>query len=131
MFPCEYFRPQEAKNPLPILRVRVGSDVLVTLNLPEGGLGARGFDPPGVFEGHRLIVGRMDDEKRYSLLAQPSGVLFRSHSPGVYAQEQLTHDKDAGCEEGRQAANLRQLLAQYQQEVGVGGFLHHSRNAAL
>src|SRR5918994_397119 len=111
---CEHFRAQEAENPLPILWVRVGTDMLIALDSPEGGLGARGFDPLGVFEGRRLVIGRMDDEERFSLLAEPSGVFFRSHRPRVYAQEQLAHDKNAGDEEGRQAANLGQLLPQDQ-----------------
>jgi hypothetical protein len=36
--------------------VRVGTDVFVALNPPESGLGARGLDPPGVFEWHYLVV---------------------------------------------------------------------------
>jgi len=66
--------------------MRVGTNVLVTINLPEGGLEARGLDPPGVLEGNCLVIGRMDDEERYSLLAEYLGVLLRSYSPGVYAQ---------------------------------------------
>src|SRR5688500_15181110 len=128
---CEHFRPQIAENSLPILWVRVGADVLVALDPPQGGLGARGLDPPGVLERCRLVVGRGDDEERYSLFAEPSGVLLRPYSPGVYAQEQFAHAEDAGGEESREAANLGQLPPQYQREVGVGGILHDSRNAAL
>jgi len=36
--------------------VRAGTNVLVALNLPESGFGARRLDPPGVFEWHYLVV---------------------------------------------------------------------------
>ena len=70
-------------------------------------------------------------KKRYSYLAEPTGLFLRSHRPGVYAIKELTHEEDAGGEEGWQAADLGQPLPQYQREVGVGGILHDSSNAAL
>jgi hypothetical protein len=39
--------------------VRVCTDVLVALNPPEGGLRARGFDPPGVAYGEAKAAERM------------------------------------------------------------------------
>ena len=62
---CEHFRPQEAEKPLPILWVRVGTDVLVALNLPEGGLGIPS----------RTAFGRLP------LVAPPKGLCPRTAYP--------------------------------------------------
>jgi hypothetical protein len=54
--------PQEGKELLPVVGVGVGTDVLVALDLPEGGFRAGLLDPYGVPEGYLLVIFGVDDE---------------------------------------------------------------------
>lgn len=79
----ELQNPQEAHESLLIPRVGAGPDVLVALDAPESSLGAGFLESPGVLEEHQFVAGRMNDEKRHILVAEPPRLLFRSHGPRV------------------------------------------------
>src|SRR3712207_9148228 len=77
---------------------------------PEHGFWVGRRERLGVLEGDGAVVAGVDDHERDSFFREPLGVFFRTHRPGVYVQEHLTHKEDPRVEEGRQTAGFGELL---------------------